>query len=265
MPRLSNPLACSTTGAPSKPAVVFLHGLLGSARDWQPVLDDMSYDYYCLAIDLPGHGDSKTVDVSGFEDTCEVIYQAITSHINGAFTLVGYSLGARLGMYLSAFYASKFAQNGVSLTGLIVENGHPGLDESEREARWQNDEAWASRFEGEPMESVLQDWYQQPVFSSLNHEQRQSFVMARSDNLGTKVAGMLRATSLAKQPLLVEPLKAGGVPVAYICGENDRKFKALAAQTGWPIVEAKNAGHNIHAEQPALFCRLVRTLTNPYL
>lgn len=262
MPSCSEHLSYSLQGQAGKPVLVFLHGLLGDCRDWQPVMDLLTDDFLCLAIDLPGHGGSKGISVTGFDDTCEKVAETIKQVLHQPFSLVGYSLGARVAMYLSVHYASSFSDPSLSLQRLIVENGHPGLPEQERRSRQEHDEAWAYRFENEPIVDVLQDWYQQPVFSSLNHAQRQSLVALRSDNLGTKVASMLRATSLSKQACLLEPLRTSGIPVHYLCGEKDAKFQALATQSGLAFSIVPDAGHNIHAEQPLLFCRLVRQLTD---
>ncbi|STO56933.1 2-succinyl-6-hydroxy-2,4-cyclohexadiene-1-carboxylate synthase [Grimontia hollisae] len=262
MPSCSEHLSYSLQGQAGKPVLVFLHGLLGDCRDWQPVMDLLTDDFLCLAIDLPGHGGSRDVTVTGFDNTCEKIADTIQQVLRQPFSLVGYSLGARVAMYFTAHYAMFLKGTASPLQRLIIESGHPGLPEADRAARWRHDDAWARRFEKEPIVDVLQAWYQQPVFSSLNHAQRQSLVALRSDNLGTKVASMLRATSLSKQACLLEPLRTSGIPVHYLCGEKDAKFQALATQSGLAFSIVPDAGHNIHAEQPSLFCRLVRQLTD---
>ncbi|MDD1782417.1 2-succinyl-6-hydroxy-2,4-cyclohexadiene-1-carboxylate synthase [Enterovibrio sp. ZSDZ35] len=244
----------------SAPTLVFLHGLLGSQKDWQPVVDQLSCHYSCLTLDLPGHGESTDVDGVDFDTTCQLILQSINLHINGPIWLIGYSLGARLAMYLSSFHARLLPTAAFKVEALVVESGHTGLSPQDRPARWQHDDKWAKRFEQEPMGDVLQVWYEQPVFSSLNHEQKQSLVAVRGGNLGSKVASMLRATSLSKQPLLGEPLCESGIPVHFICGESDSKFSALASHSGFDFQIVPNAGHNIHAEQPKLFSQLVKQL-----
>ncbi|MDD1793011.1 2-succinyl-6-hydroxy-2,4-cyclohexadiene-1-carboxylate synthase [Enterovibrio sp. ZSDZ42] len=268
MPTCCSQLSARLSGAKDRPAVVFLHGLLGSGKDWQGVVDILEQDFTCLTIDLPGHGESKNVcvkgvgETDGFEDTGKLVIQAIQSHLNQPFWLVGYSLGARIGMYMCAFQRYALARGKANLQGLIIESGHTGLPVNERGARLENDERWARRFADEPMVDVLQDWYQQAVFSSLNHEQKQSLVTIRSDNLGTEVASMLRATSLAKQPLLIEPLRTSGLPLYYFCGENDPKFGALAMHSGFEFLTIPDAGHNIHAEQATLYSQHVKRLIN---
>ncbi|OEE68038.1 2-succinyl-6-hydroxy-2,4-cyclohexadiene-1-carboxylate synthase [Enterovibrio norvegicus FF-33] len=258
---LSARLLSSPSGnAKDKHALVFLHGLLGNGKDWQDVIDALGNDFTCLTIDLPGHGESQHIDVAGFDDTCVLIATTIQYHLHQPFWLIGYSLGARLAMYLSAVQRESVGEGDARLAGLIIESGHTGLPIQERAARKDHDARWAARFEQEPIVDVLQDWYQQAVFSSLNHEQKQSLVAIRSDNLGVKVASMLRATSLAKQPILSQALKNSGLPLYYLCGENDHKFAALAKYSGFAFFTIPNAGHNIHTEQPALFSQHVKRL-----
>jgi len=52
------------TGPADAPIVLFLHGFMGSLTDWQTVIDALEGEYRCLAVDLPGHGDS-----TGFSDS----------------------------------------------------------------------------------------------------------------------------------------------------------------------------------------------------
>ncbi|MCS5873139.1 alpha/beta fold hydrolase [Klebsiella pneumoniae subsp. pneumoniae] len=99
------------------------------------------------------------------------------------YWLIGYSLGGRVAMNFAS-------QPRAGMRGLIVEGGHPGLQDVEaRQARRSNDRAWAERFRREPLEQVFADWYQQPVFASLNAAQRESLVALRSRNNGATLAG----------------------------------------------------------------------------
>lgn len=100
-------------------------------------------------------------------------------------------------------------QHPAGLDGVIVEGGHPGLqDPDARQARLTSDRRWASRLRSEPLEAVFADWYQQPVFASLTDEQRRALIALRSRNNGPRLAEMLEATSLAVQPDLRPALTA---------------------------------------------------------
>lgn len=244
----------------AQPCVVFLHGLLGSIGDWEKIASAIVKTHPVLLIDLPGHGHSRLINVSeshGFDQTCRLIVEQLESSPYQEFIFVGYSLGARIAMYLNACF--KLPEN-IVLRGLCIEGGNLGLHcAKEKQARLKNDIAWAERFEQQPIVDVLDTWYQQPVFSSLNPEQRQDLVVKRSDNLGKSIGMMLRATSLAKQPYLLEALHRSSIPMLYICGEADNKFQYLAEQSQLTYQIIAQAGHNAHVEQPERFTHVLNT------
>lgn len=246
-----------------KPTLVFLHGLLGCSNDWLQVSEQLS-DYNRLFIDLPGHGTSRDSIVIGFDDTCKMIAGAIADSPaqQSPILLVGYSLGARLLMYgmVNSYFAS------VKVVGCVVEGGNFGLtSQSEKQLRLQNDQRWAECFTDKPMTHVLQKWYQQPVFVSLTDRQRAHLVEQRLDNSGVAIGRMLLATSLAKQPFLLDRLLQYKMHFHYVCGENDLKFYQLATSSGLVFTAIKEAGHNVHHEQPAQFASLIRTQTEQFI
>ena len=247
-------------GPTDKPALILLHGFMGNSSDWDPMLTLLSNDYRCIAIDLPGHGKSSAIHVledDGFEETCRLIVEQLENSPYREFIFVGYSLGGRIAMYLNACF--KLPEN-IVLRGLCIEGGNFGLlNAEEKHARLKNDIAWAERFEQQPIVDVLDDWYQQQVFSSLNPEQRQDLVVKRSDNLGKSIGMMLRSTSLAKQPHLLEALHRSTIPMLYICGEADKKFQHLAEQSQLTYQIIAQAGHNAHVEQPERFTHVLNT------
>jgi 2-succinyl-6-hydroxy-2,4-cyclohexadiene-1-carboxylate synthase len=166
-------------------------------------------------------------------------------------------LGGRIAM---AGVANDYFSS-LNIVQLVIEGGNFGLQKSvEREARLENDMAWAKRFRTEPIEQVLNDWYQQPVFSSLNHAQRQKMVAKRSANLGEAIANMLFSTSLAKQDYLLDALRASSVSIHYICGEKDTKFSQLAKLSGLSFSQIAGAGHNVHLEQPSAFAKTIHSI-----
>jgi 2-succinyl-6-hydroxy-2,4-cyclohexadiene-1-carboxylate synthase len=247
------------------PTLVFLHGLLGSGRDWSSTLACLAH-FPRLTIDLCGHGHSRHCSCRDFDDCCDQVADAIADRLSPdtPCVMIGYSLGGRLTMYGCV----SRCWSGLNLKGVVVEGGHFGLtDESLRQTRWHNDQHWAKRYQNEAIEHVLNDWYRQPVFSSLNHAQRQHLLLQRRDNLGTDLAKdmlakVMLATSLARQPDLSDALRKQSVPVQYICGEKDQKFRQLAQSRGWPVTCVPQAGHNAHQEQPSGFARCIETFVD---
>ncbi len=233
------------------PTLVFLHGLLGSGEDWQACIDNLP-QFDRMTIDLPGHGMSQSVLCADLDDCCSLLNSTLSFLIPSQqpLILIGYSMGGRIAM-------NGIARNcfpDLNIYSAIIEGGNFGLQtESEIAARFENDQLWASRFEVETIAHVLSDWYMQPVFSSLNHEQRQTLIAKRSANLGAAVANMLRATSLSKQPYLLPALQQIQIPVYYLFGAKDKKFSHLARSSGLTYRQIEGAGHNAHQEQPEQF------------
>ncbi|MCE7566211.1 2-succinyl-6-hydroxy-2,4-cyclohexadiene-1-carboxylate synthase [Aliivibrio fischeri] len=244
----------------TQPCVVFLHGLLGSTKDWSSIAAKVAKTHPVLLIDLPGHGNSQSTLLDhneGFEQSCQLIVEQLEKSPYQTFILVGYSLGGRLAMYLHAMYSLP---SSIEVKGLCIEGGNFGLvSEEEKQLRLENDIQWAKRFEELPIVDVLDNWYQQAVFSSLNPEQRQVLVTKRSDNLGPAIGMMLRSTSLAKQPYLLDALHRSTIPILYICGEADKKFQHLAEQSQLTYQIIAQAGHNAHVEQPERFTHVLNT------
>lgn len=177
-------------GKPGLPWLVFLHGFSGDCHEWQEVGEAFA-DYSRLYVDLPGHGGSAAISVDGFDDVTDLLRKTLVSYNILDFWLVGYSLGGRVAMMAAC-------QGLAGLCGVIVEGGHPGLQNAEQRAeRQRSDRQWVQRFLTEPLTAVFADWYQQPVFASLNDDQRRELVALRSNNNGATLAAMLEATSLA--------------------------------------------------------------------
>lgn len=230
-------------GKPGFPWLVFLHGFSGDSREWQNVGAQLP-NYPQLHLDLPGHGDSANIAVTGFGEVSELLAKTLVSYNILKFWLVGYSLGGRIAMYHAC-------QQPAGLMGLIVEGGHPGLlDEPTRKARAESDAQWAERLRREPLDKVFRDWYLQPVFASLNDAERHALVTLRSQNNGSALGAMLQATSLAHQPDLRAALHARNYSFHYVYGERDDKFGAIASELNAQRHVIPNAGHNAHRENP---------------
>lgn len=230
-------------GKSGYPWLVFLHGFSGDCREWQRVGEGLS-DYPRLYLDLPGHGGSLNIGVTGFNEMSRLLTRTLLSYNILKFWLIGYSLGGRIAMFHAC-------QQPKGLLGVIVEGGHPGLQDADaRNARLASDRHWATRFRTEPLEKVFTDWYQQPVFASLTDAQREALITLRSQNNGATLAMMLEATSLAVQPDLRPALSARDFSFDYIYGERDEKFAALAAEVNAVRHAIPDAGHNAHRENP---------------
>lgn len=89
------------SGDPHKPKLVLLHGLLGSTRMWAPIIEELREEYYIVAVDLLGFGQSPKP--RGNYDITEHLkaLEATAKHykFRRPEMIVGYSLGALLATY----------------------------------------------------------------------------------------------------------------------------------------------------------------------
>jgi len=226
------------SGDADRPLVWFLHGFLGAASDWTPVVTRLGNEYACRAVDLPGHGLTRTVEADRFF-TMPTVAGALAEVIEGTgtpATLVGYSMGGRLALYMAV-------------------------------QRQEHDNALADRLQREPLEDFLHWWYRQPLFATLSADplRLQKIVQRRRRQDAQQLARSLRMMGSGIQPPLWDDLPGIACPTHLIVGENDRKFRQIARR----MTERNNrftsnviegAGHNTHEECPELFTAALKRL-----
>ncbi len=222
---------------------MFLHGFSGDRDEWREVGDAFPA-WPRLYLDLPGHGGSADIAVQDFAGVNTLLLATLNSYNILNYWLIGYSLGGRVAMNFAC-------QPRAGLRGLIVEGGHPGLQDAEaQQARRSNDRAWAERFRRDPLAQVFADWYQQPVFASLDAAQRESLVALRSRNNGATLAAMLQATSLAGQADLRARLCRRAIFLSLPVANATRSFRAIAQALAADTHIIHHAGHNAHRDNP---------------
>jgi 2-succinyl-6-hydroxy-2,4-cyclohexadiene-1-carboxylate synthase len=241
------------------PAVLFLHGFMGSSVDWREVMASPG-DRFCIAVDLPGHGASLGLpsDTYTIEGTTRAVIRTLEGLEVPRPVVAGYSMGGRLALYLALRHPERCA-------GLFLESASPGLERSgERAARRAADESKAVRLESGDFEPFLRDWYAQPLFAPLarDEDQLRRTIDARRRNDAGELARSLRGMGTGSQPSLWEELTGLGVPTLAIAGELDGKYAGISSRMAGinPRIESAvvpGAGHTVHAETPAAYNSLL--------
>jgi pimeloyl-ACP methyl ester carboxylesterase len=88
--------------------IVFIHGLTFSKETWRPIIDRLIDRYRCVAVDLPGHGESAGLPRS-MEEVAQQIHRSITDLGIERPVIVGHSYGAMF----ASFYAAQMPVAGV--------------------------------------------------------------------------------------------------------------------------------------------------------
>lgn len=255
-------LAGQIYGDPNKPSLVLLHGFLGDKSDWLSLLPYLTEHFYCVCLDLPGHGDSKAISlpIPGFNHCCELIINRLDKLNIHQFAVLGYSLGGRIALHLTQYLAKRESKR---LTSVYLESCHPGLTCAvDKKNRAANDANWSAKLRQLPFEEFLALWYQQAVFAELSAQQRLNLISKRKDADQQALVNCFQATSLALQAdLSLLPAKIN-VPCQLIIGKLDNKFMQLGHK--WQhktqllkLISIDNAGHNVHLAQPYLLAQAI--------
>lgn len=246
-----------TAGCSNNAVILFLHGFMGNCREFEQAIALLSNQYYCLSVDLPGHGKTQvTSDDQAYTiaNTAHGLIQFLEILKIQSCFLVGYSMGGRLALYLTLHFPHWFFKT-------VLESASPGLKTSaERELRIQQDLTLAEKLEAD-FPSFLTKWYEQPLFNSLQHHPDfEPLRKQRLQNRPEQLAKSLRYLSTGRQPSLWQQIQQNTVPISLLVGELDSKFVQInteMAQLGklMQLRIVNQCGHNIHFENTSVFAK----------
>ena len=232
-------LSYTVTGPSAAPPLVFFHGFLGCKEDWEATLAFLKTEFLCFAFDLPGHGTSP-IDAK--------IEETLTALNLKQAPLIGYSMGGRVALSLK------------TNAPCILIASHPGLaTEKEKALRWKNDLKWAQALTTIPFEIFLNQWYSQPLFSSVKQrpELYLEMLKRRKKQNPHHLAHALKRFSLAKQ----SRVKEFSSPTLYLFGTEDLKFSRLShtLPSSVSIQSIQGCGHVTLYENPKELAKNMHT------
>lgn len=254
-----------TAGCSEHPVILFLHGFMGNCREFEQAIALLSNQSYCLSVDLPGHGKTQvTADDQAYtiENTAHGLIQFLETLKIQSCSLVGYSMGGRLALYLALHFPDWFSK-------AVLESASPGLKTTaERELRIQRDLTLAEKLEAD-FSSFLAKWYAQPLFNSLQHHSNfEQLLNQRLQNRPEQLAQSLRYLSTGCQPSLWQQIQKNIVPTSLLVGELDSKFIQInteMSQVGnlMQLRIVEQCGHNIHFENTSVFAKHLQSFLAP--
>lgn len=215
-----------------------LHGFLGTPHDWATLFQGHALQDSVHAIDL------FSEDIINMQSWAAQFNSK--HHTHDKQSLLGYSLGGRLALHL-------LIDNPKRWSSAVIVSAHLGLDQSEKKQRSKIDAEWASRFENDPWDQLMNDWNHRKVF---NH----SFAFERKEKGYSRsiLANVLRTWSLSHQEDLRERIAELPIPILWIAGENDLIYaeQASKVQLCHPLSEVwivPKAGHRAPWQHPEIF------------
>ncbi|CAF1347941.1 unnamed protein product [Rotaria sordida] len=86
---------------PHEPSFIFIHGFSSDKYAWLGVIKEIPYGFHCIAIDLPGHGESV-----GFNEEQLIAVNVFFDKLN--LTEPIYLVGCSMGGSIAAMFATKY-------------------------------------------------------------------------------------------------------------------------------------------------------------
>lgn len=145
------------SGDSNKPAIITLHGLLGSLRNWSSAARAMSEHFRVISADARNHGSSFHAASHTFDDMVDDVLDLMDHLGLDSAHLMGHSMGGKAAMRLACRYPERVNHLFVIDT---APKDYPNLHEAEFEAMNALDlSKLQSRNEADAvLEEYLEDW-----------------------------------------------------------------------------------------------------------
>jgi 2-succinyl-6-hydroxy-2,4-cyclohexadiene-1-carboxylate synthase len=239
--------------------VVLLHGFTQGPGSWDALVARLDPTCQFVRVTLPGHGPDGSASARvrlPFEGAAAAVAEAVAATAGPEpATWFGYSLGGRL--------ALRVALDRPGLVdALVLLGATAGIEDAgPRAARVEIDERLAAGLERKGVESFIDGWLAQQLFSGL--PRTAAGVEERRAGTVDGLASALRLLGTGAQQPVWDRLDELEIPVLLMAGELDAKFSSLAFRLATAIGDnagisfVPGAGHAAHLERPQSVASIV--------
>ena len=106
-----------------KNMLIFLHYFGGDANGWKWVADEISADFTCIAIHLPGFKNNKLLGGPSILNVALNIKAVINKTGIRKYSLIGHSMGGKIALQLAAIDKEKTIKNLI-----LISPSPPGVE-----------------------------------------------------------------------------------------------------------------------------------------
>jgi 2-succinyl-6-hydroxy-2,4-cyclohexadiene-1-carboxylate synthase len=228
-----------------------IHGNFQTAKVWQSLGDGMKAEFSDLEMVTE---DLYAKPFQGFDDWTKDFCDRAELATNGEKSvLLGYSLGGRLALHACIHRPDLWE-------GVVVVGADPGLGSSEeKNHQFARDRNWADRLKKEPIEHLVREWDEQPVFCGIENSAPRNLEELDPIQLSQQFEVFSKGLQQNLVPALSE-LK--NPPVLFLAGEKDKKYQQIGDELAelCPVVESRwveDSGHRVPWENPESFSRIL--------
>ena len=259
----NRPLLHAEAYGEGKETFVFLHGLLGSSRNWRSIAKELQTDFRIYCLDLRNHGSSfhhpdASIEVMSEDLLCFLDYHEISNA-----NICGHSLGGKVAMRFSCDHSSRVekliiadiaprvypAEHHIptldALLGLELSSVHSRKDADDR------------------LSELIPNWaFRQFLLTNLVQEESRFMWKSNLGFLRQSIEGIssnpLQTGDKFKQPtLFIHGGKSG-----YLRTEHIPEIRNYFPSALFEVLP--NAGHDVHVEDRLGFITAFRGFLKPF-
>jgi esterase len=249
---------CEETGNPALPKIVFLHGLLGSSRNWRSVCNSLSEERHTFALDLRNHGKSFHSEDMSIRDMANDLLRWLDEMSLQSVVLCGHSLGGKVAMRFASDHPERMDK--LVVVDIAPRDYPPEHHVPTLEAMLALDLAkLSSRKEAdEVLSKAIPNWaFRQFLLTNLGQENSQLAWKPNLRSLRNSI-GELSANPLAGSDRYDGPtLFVRGGKSGYVRSEHFPSIKKHFPES--QITVLAEAGHDAHVEDREGFVRAMRS------
>ncbi len=250
-------------GDPKNPTLIFFHGFMGTHNDFKCVIETLQKDYFCIAIDLPGHGFSRKFLPTSAEEFDDLILNTIDPYTLSDYTLVGYSMGGRIALKLSKnLKPSALALVSAKIFPLALQ---------EQKKRFEIDKVHFLKLQDLPFLNFLTTWYNLPLFKTLkkNSNLHRQMIEERQKQSPKALVHTLKLVSPAVYSAGPQILKDLQCPLLYCAGIEDVKYyqqiqEIKSKKKDLWLAAFSGASHALHLEQANSLAQTLKQFNRYY-
>lgn len=248
---MTGPLHVVERGQGAGEPLVLVHGFGGSAASWLAVQTALSGTRRVIAVDLPGHGKSRTHPAITYEGMAEAVVQTLDTLGIGRFHLCAHSMGGAVSTTLALAYPDRVA----SLT-LIAPGGFGGLVNEKLMRRF------ANAVTADELQEIISAFFSatslvpRHIGAHLASERADPAVPQRLDALLSAMLDGQHQRAVGK-----ERLAELSCPVRILWGEQDEVQSDHTIANLPPVVAVHrfpHAGHMVHVEAAREVAHILR-------
>lgn len=240
------------------PALIILHGLFGSLDNWQSIVRILSTDFTVYSLDLRNHGKSAHTEDFSFETMALDVFQFIELQKLHQPGLIGHSLGGKVVLKMLSMQAQKLGRAMV-------------LDIAPKSYPRGHDQIFKSLFHLKLDELVRRDDADLILQTEIKEQAVRQFLLKNLDRQSDgRFKWKFNLSSLFQNyNNILEEIKFTQVitnEVCFVKGEHSNYIEVEEMEElkktfiHGQLIEIKDAGHWIHADQPMKLLGVIKTI-----